>query len=214
MAPLPLFKIFAVLFKEVSKPLAASLKRYASEHPALRDAAMLLGRSYEHGVQRTEVLFSGKGRIKSFKPIPDAHALSVGADLLTQGVLISSAIGLACAEYWRSLTVRDAERAAAAERKEERRGVKDERLRGLEGSIAAALARIAELERAAALAAERERERDGAAGAAAAAEEARVLVAAAARERGLGETWAKLVGPATKAAEVGDDATGLLYVRR
>lgn len=182
MAPLPLFKIFAVLFKEVSKPLAASLKRYASEHAMLRDAAILLGRNYEHGVQRTEVLWSGKGRIKpgSFKPIPDAHALTVGADLLTQGFLLSTAIGLACAEYWRSLMVRDAERAATAERKAERRVVKDERLRSLESDVAAALTRVAALELAAERAAAYERDRASVAGAAAAAEEGQELAAAAA----------------------------------
>ena len=171
MAPLPLIKIAAVLFKEVSKPLATKLKAAASEHPRLRGLAIGLGRGYERGVQRVEVLWSGN-RIKSFKHIPDAHALTVGADLLVQGFLLSSAMLLVVAEYVRNAQVRDAERVVAAERKAERQAVKGERLRRLEADAADALARVERLERAIAAA-------EAAAGAAAAAAEGDALAAAA-----------------------------------
>jgi hypothetical protein len=40
MAPLPLIKIGAVLWKEVSKPLAAQIKLFANSHPSVRRLAM------------------------------------------------------------------------------------------------------------------------------------------------------------------------------
>jgi hypothetical protein len=59
MAPLPLFKLFAVLFKEISKPLAAEIKRRSQEHPKMKRYAMVLGRAWEGMTQRAEIWTRG-----------------------------------------------------------------------------------------------------------------------------------------------------------
>ena len=59
MAPLPLFKLAAVLLKELSKPLAAEVKRRTQEHPGAKRATIIVGRFWEGLSQRAEVFVRG-----------------------------------------------------------------------------------------------------------------------------------------------------------
>jgi len=101
MAGLPFLKIFAILFKEVAKPLAARVKHFSQNHAEARRLAIVLGRWvgggwergrpavrhrprwgwwlrrwYEGSTQRLEAWVRGQ-RLKELKPVTDAHALTV-----------------------------------------------------------------------------------------------------------------------------------------
>lgn len=145
MAPLPLLKIFAVLFKEISKPIASSIKRQAVDHPQFKALTMSLGRSWENGTQRVERLFSGN-KEKTLKPVTDAQALHQGADLISQGFLLSTAIGLVCFEYWRGLQTKEEEKATAAAKKAKRVAVKEARLQRIEDDITGLTTRMQSME--------------------------------------------------------------------
>jgi hypothetical protein len=183
MAPLPLFKLFAVLFKEISKPLAAEIKRRAHEHATMKRYAMVLGRTWEGMTQRAEIWTRGhrvkevrlrrpqlrastkeqngcsprhpylgvpaprRSRRLQIKPINDSHALSVGADLLSQTFVLSSALGLVLLEYYRSSSATAAAAAQKKEEKEARQVVKERRLAAIEASLADMDRRLQALER-------------------------------------------------------------------
>jgi hypothetical protein len=146
MAPLPLIKIAAVFFKEISKPIAASLKAHAHTHPRFRGFAIALGRNYELASQRVEALLSKGPRNAlaktSFKPVPEQQAFTVGTDLLTQAFLLSTAIGLVVLEYVRAQNAKDAESAEKATQKAIRRSAKEARLVELERSLADVSSRL------------------------------------------------------------------------
>lgn len=145
MAPLPLLKIFAVLFKEISKPIASSIKRQAVDHPQFKAFTISLGRSWETGTQRVERLFSGN-KNQALRPVTDAQALHQGADLVSQGFLLTTAIGLVCFEYWRGLQTKEEEKIAAAAKKSKRIAVKEARLQRIEDDIVGLSTRMHSLE--------------------------------------------------------------------
>jgi uncharacterized membrane protein YeiB len=136
MAALPLAKIFIVLFKEAAKPVAAQLREYATSHPVARRAAMAVGRSREQLAQRVEVAFAGHA-VKSLKPISDAHALTVGADVVSQAFLLAVGVGLVVVEYWRADKAKRAQDAASAAVKAQRQAAKSARLAAIEQRLRA-----------------------------------------------------------------------------
>jgi optic atrophy 3 protein len=145
MAQLPLMKIFVLLFKEAAKPIAARLKQSAKEHEKFRTYTMVIGRFYERATQRVEVWSLGF-RVKQFKEITDAHALTVGADVISQTFLVSVAVILLVLEYWRG---NKASAAAAAKKQQEkaaRQTLKEARLAQLDNKLAELSARILALE--------------------------------------------------------------------
>lgn len=127
-------KIFILLFKEAAKPLAARLKHSAKEHEKFRNYTMVLGRVYERATQRVEVWSLGF-RVKQFKEITDTHALTVGADVISQTFLISVALLLLVVEYTRA---NKASAAAAAQKQVEkaaRNSIKKARLAEMDRQI-------------------------------------------------------------------------------
>lgn len=150
MAPLPLIKIAAVFFKEISKPIAASLKAHAHTHPRFRGFAIALGRNYELASQRLEALLSKgpRGALSktNFKPVLEQQAFTVGTDLLTQTFLLSTAIGLVVLEYVRAQHAKDAESAEKATQKAIRRSAKEARLVELERTLADLSSRLVSAE--------------------------------------------------------------------
>jgi hypothetical protein len=118
-----------------SKPVAGQLKRYALDHHDLKKVTMAVGRGYESFTQRIEIAFRGH-HVKNLKPIPDAHALTVGADLLSQSFLLSIAIGLVVFEYWRNERIKRVDTAVKKREKAERQAAKEARLRAIEDRIA------------------------------------------------------------------------------
>lgn len=135
MAHLPLFKVGVLLFKELCKPLSKELKEYCVRHPRVRVATVSLGRTWDSMTQRIEIAFRGH-HVKALKEVPEAHALTVGADLISQGFLISVAIGLLWLEYYRSEKAKRVEAAAKKAEKQARRTAKEQRLAELEERIA------------------------------------------------------------------------------
>jgi hypothetical protein len=144
MAPLPLLKIFAVLFKEVSKPLAAGIKNYAKGHPAFRGFALTLGRYHEYASQHVEALWAsgGRARLRELKPVPEQTAFAVGADLMSQGFLLSSAIALVYVEYARANQVKEAEAREKAEREAAKSAIREARLQDIERQVAELQCRV------------------------------------------------------------------------
>ena len=145
MAPLPVIKIFAVLFKEVSKPLAAYVRHQALAHPAARRLATSLGRQWESASQRLAFAMEGN-KLATAKPVTDSHALSVGAELVAQGFLLSTALGLVLAEYARSAWIKAAEDVEKERKAAELEARAEARLREIEGAVRLAHARLQALE--------------------------------------------------------------------
>jgi hypothetical protein len=80
------------------------------------------------------------------KPINDSHALSVGADLISQSFVLSSALGLVLLEYYRSSVASAAAAAQKKEEKEARQVVKEARLAAIETRLVDMDRRLAALE--------------------------------------------------------------------
>ena len=148
MAPLPLIKIGAVLWKELAKPLAVQIKLVANSHPSVRRLAMGLGRAHEQASQQLESAWAGKGLLRALKPVSESTAYTVGADLLSQGFMLSTAIGLVYLEYWRSALDKRQTDLNAAAAKAARGAIREARLRDLEKNLAEVQARAAALEQA------------------------------------------------------------------
>jgi optic atrophy 3 protein len=136
MAPLPLFKLGALLFKEAVKPIASYLKSEAKEHPKMKEVAILAGRRWELVTQRFEHFVKApRGAIFQSKPINEVQALSVGADLIAQSFLLTIALGLVMVEYTRGIRAKEAEDALKKNQKIQRQALKEERLRRIEVAL-------------------------------------------------------------------------------
>jgi hypothetical protein len=146
MAPLPLIKIVAVLFKEVSKPIAAYVKKSAVDHPQFKRVTISVGRGYEQLTQRIEMTFAGAKSGTALKPVTDSHALHVGADMISQGFLLSTAIGFVVLEYWRGLRLKEVTDQETAVRKAAKRAAEEKRHGALVDEARALAGRVAALE--------------------------------------------------------------------
>jgi len=142
VAPLPLIKIAAVLFKEVSKPIAGAIRHQAHARPRFRAAAVALGRAWEAAGQHAEAALAGR-RLAAARPVSEANAFATGTELVTQGVLLAAALSFVLFEYVRSVEAKDAETLDKAVKKAARQAVKEARLVELERSVADAAARAA-----------------------------------------------------------------------
>jgi hypothetical protein len=142
MAPIPLIKIGAVLWKEVSKPLAVQIKHYAQHHPLVRRLAMGLGRFHEHASQQLESVWAGKGLVRALRPVSESSAFSVGTDLLSQGFMLSTAVALVYFEYWRADQQKALEAVDKAARKAAKNALREARLLDLERNLADLQARL------------------------------------------------------------------------
>jgi hypothetical protein len=142
MAPLPLIKIGAVLWKELSKPLAVQIKLFANTHPIVRRLAMGLGRAHEQASQQLESAWAGKGFLGALKPVSESAAFTVGTDLLSQCFMLSTAIGLVWFEYYRGDEQKRVEGLDKAARKAAKNALREARLRDLERNLADLQARL------------------------------------------------------------------------
>jgi len=145
MAPLPFIKIFAVLFKEISKPLASYIRSQSLAHPVARRLATGLGRHWESASQRLAFAMEGN-KLATVKPVTDSHALSVGAELVAQGFLLSTAMGLVVAEYIRSAWIKQLEDAEKERKSMEKEAKAEMRLRALENDVIEARSQIVKLQ--------------------------------------------------------------------
>lgn len=146
MAPLPVIKIFAVLFKEISKPLASYIRSQSLAHPIARRLATGLGRHWESASQRLAFAMEGN-KLATVKPVTDSHALSVGAELVAQGFLLATAMGLVVAEYIRSAWIKQLEDAEKERKSMEKEAKAETRLRALENEVIEARAQLRKVEK-------------------------------------------------------------------
>lgn len=131
-----------MLFKEVSKPIANKIKSSAHTHPYFRGIAISLGHNYEVGVQHVDSLIAGRGRLSAVKPVSEAQAFTVGTDLITQGVLLSAALGFLLFEYWRASEIKEAETIEKAAKKAARQAIKEARFVEIERTLASLSSRL------------------------------------------------------------------------
>ncbi len=136
-----------MLFKEISKPIANQIKSQAHIHPRFRGFAVSLGRGYELSVQHIEALVAGR-RLLAPKAVAEQQAFTVGTDIITQSVLLSTALGFLIYEYWRAHEIKEAESIEKSAKKAARQAVKEVRLVELERTLASVSSRlsVAELE--------------------------------------------------------------------
>ena len=116
--------------------MAASIKHHAHSHPLLRKFSMMLGRNYEVFVGNVEYLWEHKRVNPNPKLVADSIAFTVGADLISQGFLISTALSLVLFEYWRGSVQKEAESAERAARKSAKNALREARLLDMERNIA------------------------------------------------------------------------------
>jgi DNA-binding protein H-NS len=114
-----------------SKPLAAQIKQRAQNHPEARSLAIVMGRKYEAFTQRVEAMFAGV-KLRELKTVTDAHALTVGVDLVSQGFLLSVALSLVVLEYWRNNKLKEEETQFKRNEKKLRQQIKEERMAAIE----------------------------------------------------------------------------------
>jgi len=107
---------------------------------------MMLGRRYEFFVSQVEYMWEHKRVNPHPKSVSDSTAFSVGADLMSQGFLLSTALSLVLFEYWRGLLHKDAENAERAARKSAKNALREARLLDMERSIAELHVRVLESE--------------------------------------------------------------------
>lgn len=118
------------------------IKLQAQNHPSARKLAAGLGRKYDAFSQRLDAVFSGQ-RLKELKPVTDAHALTMGTELISQAFLLSTALGLVFLEYWRNNKVKEEENAIKKAEKAQRQQVKESRLARMEAMLAHLETRLA-----------------------------------------------------------------------
>ena len=108
---------------------------------------MSLGRGYELSVQHIEALVAGR-RLLAPKAVAEQQAFTVGTDIITQSVLLSTALGFLIYEYWRAHEIKEAESIEKSAKKAARQAVKEVRLVELERTLASVSSRlsVAELE--------------------------------------------------------------------
>jgi hypothetical protein len=86
-------------------------------------------------------------KLATVKPVTDSHALSVGAELVAQGFLLSTAMGLVVAEYIRSAWIKQLEDAEKERKTMEKEAKAETRLRALEYELIEAKSQLERLKK-------------------------------------------------------------------
>lgn len=104
---------------------------------------MSLGQGYEVGLQHIDSLLAGRGRLLVVKPVPEQKAFTVGTDLITQGVLLTAALGFLLFEFVRASELKEVETIEKAAKKASRQAVKEARFSEIERTLASLSSRLA-----------------------------------------------------------------------
>jgi hypothetical protein len=86
-------------------------------------------------------------KLATVKPVTDSHALSVGAELVAQGFLLATAMGLVVAEYIRSAWIKQLEDAEKERKSMEKEAKAETRLRALEKEVVEATALLRKVQK-------------------------------------------------------------------
>jgi len=142
MSAIPFVKMGTLLLKQASKPFASNFKKYAHTSPALQGLCMSLGRFWNRGTTRINMMTLGH-KVKKVKPLSDEDAIIKGADLLGEGIVYSAAVAAVFLEYRRKDIEADEKKQKALEKEAAQQAALEARFKQIEDKIetlAAALA--------------------------------------------------------------------------
>ncbi|XP_074662184.1 putative OPA3-like protein CG13603 [Tubulanus polymorphus] len=98
----PVIKLGTLVIKQISKPLAAMLKRRAKQSPLFGRYVCKPPAQFYHWMDtKLKMRLMGLGNIKEVKPLNEELAIELGADLLGEVIIFSVAVGTLYFEYWR-----------------------------------------------------------------------------------------------------------------
>jgi len=120
MAPLPLFKLGALLAKQISKPLAKLLKVKAVDNNFLKNYLIIPSANLYHTFDikiRMRVL--GLGTPDKVPVLSEKAAIELGADLLSEFFVFGTAAGAIILEYLRQSKNKTAKDTAMAQQVED-----------------------------------------------------------------------------------------------
>ena len=102
MSPLPLFKLGALLAKQVSKPLGKILKDKAKQNENFKKYVIIPSANLYHNIDiilRMRVL--GLGSPDKVPPLTEKAAIELGGDILSEFFVFGTAVVLLLVEYMR-----------------------------------------------------------------------------------------------------------------
>jgi chaperonin cofactor prefoldin len=111
---LPLIKVAALIVKSASKPIAKKIKNQAARSPLLH-RYIIAGARFWHRLEGKMQIFVGE-RSKTVKELNPQAAIDLGAELISEGFLLSVAIGLLLLENSRSSTKEETKKAELEKR--------------------------------------------------------------------------------------------------
>ncbi|EJD45654.1 OPA3-domain-containing protein [Auricularia subglabra TFB-10046 SS5] len=94
-------KIATLIIRTIAKPISASLKEQARQHPKFRELCVGLAQRMHRTEIRMRYHLLGQER-KAVRPLNEKTAVDNGANAIAEGFLFSVAASLIIAESWRS----------------------------------------------------------------------------------------------------------------
>ena len=102
MSPLPLFKLGALLAKQVAKPLGKILKDKAKQSETFKNYFIIPSASLYHNIDITiRMRMLGLGSPDKVPPLTEKAAIELGGDILSEFFVFGTAVVLLVVEYMR-----------------------------------------------------------------------------------------------------------------
>ena len=117
-------KVGILAIKSISKPISKKIKDYAQDHKQFKTWCGSIGNFFNSITHKVNVRIAGGKQIK-LKPLAEAEAVSIGADYVGEGFVLSVSVGLLVAEYARRDYIKDIEKKEKIKQKEKKREKKE-----------------------------------------------------------------------------------------
>lgn len=102
MSPLPLFKLGALLAKQISKPLGKILKDKAKQSESFKNYLIIPSANLYHNIDITfRMRLLGLGSPDKVPPLTEKAAIELGGDILSEFFVFGTAVALLLIEYIR-----------------------------------------------------------------------------------------------------------------
>lgn len=99
----PIAKLVSLAVKQISKPIATSLKNGAKRHPFFRDYICMPPAQFYHWIEvNVKMRMLNLGKPTEVPKLNEAMAIELGAELLGEGIIFTVAAACLIAEYIRS----------------------------------------------------------------------------------------------------------------
>ncbi|XP_002736065.1 optic atrophy 3 protein homolog [Saccoglossus kowalevskii] len=98
----PLAKLASLAVRQISKPIANYLKRAAKSSELFRRRiCMPPAQIYHWSEVNVKMRLLGFGKVKEVKPLSEAAAVELGAEILGESFIFTVGVGVLVAEFWR-----------------------------------------------------------------------------------------------------------------